>query len=459
MGFFKKIITPKKKTSVQNEEQAVTSAASTPTRSSSQGNNTPKSSDKKSRPSPLKRIGRVLSRKKEIKLKSPDVKEGSGDGTHPQNYYTTNTDGYEVILEGKQLEFQSDPLLYDDSKEQKGTSEMLRNSTTFCAEDACTPLSDFPTFFSLLYAPNMDDIKNFVFGDTSKNKQTIPAPQTTTGVSPPIAEVVTKSASSSLPFDEEVPNKSTSIVDEDESTTDNDGTSVNHVSSFRSQSESIESQKIAKIPINMNDVPTYQSPKNDKIGLISSKSTAGLSDEEVYDSEFTLRFLREISNIGIILTYYKVNDKGVSSSDTVNLTIKPGLARGSRLLEPKLCWSDIDNTTSKETIISLLEILSIHTSLDPNSEADDCTNFFTITTQDGEVFSFESPTLDERNYVAHGLKNTVSWLSYHLVMGNMATGTQLVTELDEEEGELSGELPSLKTANKAMNDLTNLFLD
>ena len=61
--------------------------------------------------------------------------------------------------------------------------------------------------------------------------------------------------------------------------------------------------------------------------------------------------------------------------------------------------------------------------------------------------------------MAHGLKNTVSWLSYHLVMGNMATGTQLVSELDEEEGEQSGELPSLKTANKAMNDLTNLFLD
>lgn len=142
----------------------------------------------------------------------------------------------------------------------------------------------------------------------------------------------------------------------------------------------------------------------------------------------------------------------------MNLTIKPGLARGSRLLEPKLCWSGIEQSTSKETIISLLEILSIHTSLDPNSE-DDYTNFFTITTQDGDVFSFESPTLQERNHVAHGLKNTVSWLSYHLVMGNMATGTQLVSELDEEEGEQSGELPSLKTANKAMNDLTNLFLD
>lgn len=292
MGFFKKIITPKKKTSVQNEEQAVKSAASTPTRSSSQGNkssNTPKSSDKKSRPSPLKRIGRVLSRKKEIKLKSPDVKEGSGDGTQPQNYYTTNTDGYEVILEGKQLEFQSDPLLYDNSKEQKGTSEMLRNSTTFCAEDACAPLSDFPTFLSLLYAPNMDDIKNFVFGDTSKNKPTISTPQTTADVPPPMAEVVTKSASSSLPFDEEV---SKSFMDEDESTADNDGTPVNHVSSFRSQSESIQSQKIAKIPINMNDVPTYQSPKNEKISHISSKSTTGLSDEEIYDSEFTLRFLR-----------------------------------------------------------------------------------------------------------------------------------------------------------------------
>lgn len=459
MGFFKKIITPKKQSLVQNEEKKVPSAAfSTPTRSTSQRNssfNTPKSSDKKMRSSPFKKIGKVFSRKKEIKLKSPDVKEGSGDGKtqQPQNYYTTNTDGYEVILEGKKLEYQSDPLSYDDSNEKSktgaGALEMSCNSTTFCAQDACTPLSDFPTFLSLLFAPNMDDIKNFVFGNGTK--------ATAAGAPLPMAEVITKSGSSSLPFDEG-PNRSVSIMDEDESTIDNDGTAVDRVSSVNNQGKSIQSEKIVKIPMNMNDVPSYNSPKNEKMSHLSSKSTADLSDEEIYDSSFTLRFLREISNIGIILTYYRVNEKGVSSSDTVTLTIKPGLARGSRLLEPKLCWSNVENATSKETIISLLEILSIHTSLDPNTE-DDCTNFFTITTQDGEVFSFESPTLDERNYVAHGLKNTVSWLSYHLVMGNMATGSQLVSELDEEEGEESGELPSLKTSNRAMNDLTNLFLD
>lgn len=153
----------------------------------------------------------------------------------------------------------------------------------------------------------------------------------------------------------------------------------------------------------------------------------------------------------------------------VNLTIKPGLARGSRLLEPRLCWSKFGpdapsqsasatSMNSNESSISLLEIHSILTSLDPSNFKDDSTNFFTITTEDGEVYSFESPTIEDRNYVAHGLKNTVSWLSYHLVMGNMAMGTQLVSELDEEQGIQSGELPSLKTANKAMNELTYSFL-
>ena len=151
-------------------------------------------------------------------------------------------------------------------------------------------------------------------------------------------------------------------------------------------------------------------------------------------------------------------------SSLVNMSIKPGLSRGSRLLEPKLCWKEINSSRmaseykeSPDGSISLLGIHSIHTSLSP--EADDGTQFFTITTQEGTVHAFEAPTLSERNYIVNGIKNVSAWLSYHLVMGHMASGTELVSDLDEEEGEESGELPSLRTPTQAMNDLTHSFLD
>ena len=167
------------------------------------------------------------------------------------------------------------------------------------------------------------------------------------------------------------------------------------------------------------------------------------------------------------MTYFKVptgeEDDNDLQSSLVNLTIKPGLSRGSRLLEPKLFWKDVKESTSlshqenEEYSISLLSIHSIHTSLTPGD--DDQTQFFTITTEQGEVHAFEAPTTAERHNVVNGIRNVVAWLSYHLVMGNMASGTQLVSNLDEEQGEQSGELPSLKTPAQAMNDLTHLFLD
>lgn len=145
-------------------------------------------------------------------------------------------------------------------------------------------------------------------------------------------------------------------------------------------------------------------------------------------------------------------------SNVVNLTIKPGLSRGSRLLQPKLCWTDVQNPGNDDGMsISLLGIHSITTSLSPDEE--DENPFFTITTEEGEVHAFECPTLSVRNYTVNGIRNVVAWLSYHLVMGNMATGTEIVSDLEEERGESMGELPSLKTPVQAMNDLTHSFLD
>ena len=164
------------------------------------------------------------------------------------------------------------------------------------------------------------------------------------------------------------------------------------------------------------------------------------------------------------MTYFTVptgDDEKVDDipSTFVNLSIKPGLSRGARLLEPRLYWSKVDGKNGTEEFsVSLLGIHSINTSL--NEEDDDQTQFFTITTNEGEVHVFEAPTILERHNVVNGIRNVVAWLSYHLVMmGNMASGTKLVSNLDEQEGEQNGELPSLKTPAQAMNDLSHSFLD
>jgi len=160
--------------------------------------------------------------------------------------------------------------------------------------------------------------------------------------------------------------------------------------------------------------------------------------------------------MGILLTYIKVpeNDQPLTS-EVVYLTIKPGLAQGSRLLEPNLRWTNLNDSLGEGTCVSLLGIHSIRTSLNPD---DDENPFFTITTKTGDVHVFESPTISERNHIVHGIKNVVAWLSYHLITGNMATGTVLVSDLDEQRGEAMGELPSLKTPVQAMNELSHDFL-
>mmetsp|Transcript_7725 Transcript_7725/g.8840 ORF Transcript_7725/g.8840 Transcript_7725/m.8840 type:complete len:683 (+) Transcript_7725:379-2427(+) len=188
--------------------------------------------------------------------------------------------------------------------------------------------------------------------------------------------------------------------------------------------------------------------------------------EELYDSAFTLEFLRDASTVGIWLTFFdtpteETDNDASFDSILVNMTVKPGVSRGSRMLEPKLYWAGMDDdssnsTKNKEYCISLLGIDSICTSLDAENDE---TQYFTITSDEGVVFVFEAPTVSEKYNIVNGIKNVVAWLSYHLVMGNMASGTQLVSNLDEEQGDQIGELPSLKTPTQAMNELSHSFLD
>ena len=144
--------------------------------------------------------------------------------------------------------------------------------------------------------------------------------------------------------------------------------------------------------------------------------------------------------------------------------IKPGLTRGTKILEPLLTWTDLSRNDDIGTSINLLDIHSIDTS-SPSSPSDPEAvpnemeeTLFTITTETGDVHTFEAPTGMERHYVVQGLKNVIAWLSYHLVLGNMTVGPHLVRNLDSVSGENS-ELPSLKTNVQAITHTSHKVLD
>lgn len=449
------------------------------------------------------------SAKNSLTLISPEV------GEKATNYYSNNTDGFEVILDGKKLQYEADNF---EIAHDLANSQDVADMRNCAAGDTCSPLSDWNTFVSLLVAPNLDDIQSFVFGEGSQyqnygdycnselgsglgslgsySNQSSPVRVSRVTDKPGTGIAIGGSRSTrrrhaesqykdGLPFDEETDSKS---IKWSPSTDDRDRQSRERGegSGGGNQPETVEIQHFSSVSVaNDNTNESDNSPTSSPALVQRPVSSGGpitppkltskdalmngmmardsqVPNEELYDTAFTLQFLKEVSKIGIILTYFKVpnDDEQVQIVPyVVSLKIEPGLARGSRLLEPKLIWTSMKEGNEEEegSFISLLGIDSIHTSL--GGSDDDNTPFFTITTEAGDVHAFESPTLAERNYIVHGIKNVVAWLSYHLIIGNMATGTELVSEADEVRGETSGELPSLKTPVQAMNDLSHSFLD
>jgi len=349
----------------------------------------------------------------------------------------------------------------------------------------CSPLADWNDFVEFLMLPDMKkDMRRLVFGDE----------ETTDLDTPPVKEIRTP-PSSPIPYDEMEAEDPTfhdqqrqlnSLIDEqddDETVTIQSNQPSLDPSNTASASTytSIASASVVSrtaVPIHhgkSNDSPSKVQhkdtvlskiiPENPSVTLPNQEASSQGPEEELYDTSFTLRFLREVTQVGIMLEYFKVTGDGGSEdnmkSTLVTISVKPGVSRGSHLLEPRLCWKDMNltNDSKDEGIsISLLGVHSVHTSLSRNDTDDDDSPFFTITTETGDVHAFESPTLSERNYVVHGIKNVVAWLSYHLIMGNMTAGSGIVPD-QEVQAEESGELPSLRTPVQAMNDLAHSFLD
>lgn len=83
--------------------------------------------------------------------------------------------------------------------------------------------------------------------------------------------------------------------------------------------------------------------------------------------------------------------------------------------------------------------------------------FFSITTQStNTVHIFEAASVMERDYIIRGMKGIISRLAYNIIAGN----TDVVGEhYSEDAGQMTGELPSLRSPRQAIRDLTHAFLD
>lgn len=444
---------------------------------------------------PLKKLKRIFSTKKS--KSSPNKKSNANSSgiqlVSPQvttnqttKYYSNDTDGFEVILDGSGKQMQ-----YEEKLKNQTTPDNVKSKICGPPDGTCEPLSDWNNFVNLLIAPNINNIFNFVYGEDAADSPS-QSPQRTRGkgvnhrydnghghgvvdktrASVP-RRIMSKKSSGSLPFDEDYERSAIETTLENPARGNGDPPVLSQ--SVNDEGELVEIHPYDRVndgPIRNRGTSSVQDHSGENNGYaeepqsskeaglfqpFEAKVEGNLPDEEFYDTAFTLKFLREVSNIGVILTYFRVPEDGEEmSSMVVSLTIKPGLSRGSRLLEPKLSWVSMQDSLDEGMSISLLGIDSIDTSVNPN---EDDNPFFTITTEEGDVHAFESPTLSERNHIVHGIRNVVAWLSYHLITGQMGSGTELVSDLEEERGESSGELPSLKTPVQAMNELTHSFLD
>lgn len=178
---------------------------------------------------------------------------------------------------------------------------------------------------------------------------------------------------------------------------------------------------------------------------------------------------QEITKDGIPLLYHQPpSDPNVEdwTGRSVKMFVIPGNSNGDKMLQPTLEWSTMgggwSRTGTSNVVTTSVDLLSIHSLLDSSDveeERDDdgadvC--FFTITTKAGNVHVFEAQSYEERDRIVNGLKNVIARLAYHLVAGDVQVSTELYSE---DDGLMSGELPSLRTRPQAMNDFSHSFLD
>ena len=96
-------------------------------------------------------------------------------------------------------------------------------------------------------------------------------------------------------------------------------------------------------------------------------------------------------------------------------------------------------------------------SQDSESNSVSTSTFFSMTTHStGSVHIFEAGSVLERDYIIRGMKGIISRLAFNIIAGN----TDVIGEhYSEDAGQMTGELPSLRSPRQALRDLTHTFLD
>jgi len=208
------------------------------------------------------------------------------------------------------------------------------------------------------------------------------------------------------------------------------------------------------------------------------------------DERLAVHFLNESIKNGIKLIYHESLAGGIEwKESTVKLFVRPGNCHGMKLIHPRLVWASLsakhgsqitqssdDGAAIQWNSIILLDIFSIlpadgsdgdnRTRLSPSRSnqsnedlihtSSESTGFFSVTASTGEVFVFEAPSWKSRDYTVRGLQKIISRLSFHMITGNVAVVSELFSE---DAGQMTGELPSLVTPTKALNEVTHAFLD
>jgi hypothetical protein len=196
--------------------------------------------------------------------------------------------------------------------------------------------------------------------------------------------------------------------------------------------------------------------------------------------------IQEIIRSGIKVIYHEPPPKASPQLDwsqsTVKLFLRPGDCHGKKLMQPSLVWAllqvasrlndDATFNTDEKSMWHRLELMDIDKIIvapeeqvvaskkewSPDSDNSVSTStFFSITTlSTGSVHIFEAATVLERDYIIRGLKGIISRLVFNIIAGN----TDVIGEhYSEDAGQMTGELPSMRSPRQALRDLTHSFLD
>jgi len=173
---------------------------------------------------------------------------------------------------------------------------------------------------------------------------------------------------------------------------------------------------------------------------------------------------QKMLNIGYTLIYHKSIDDECWVGRTVNLIFRPGICSARTILQPVIEWKTMEggkSNTAETRTMKLLNIAAISRSNNDNSNArdnggdqDEFDCFFTITSQDGDIYLFEALNSNDSKRIVSGIKYNAYLLSNLLIEGN-AKALLMADFYDNSEEPEQSRL----TSTEVMSRLSHAFLD